>query len=142
LTNGKIQIAEELVRASGLSPLKLGLRFDRVVVTVLDRLTHFAEVVAPAGLSVLVTISAPIRQPAKTVRALQQEIQALLSAKISGPEQSAVVHGNDVKMRLVQRSDDQAPPLIGFVHNPGTSGKQLLDLAEEWLRDNSTPGAG
>ena len=43
------------------------------------------------------------------------------------------VHENEVRMRLVNCSAKRASNLIGFVHNPDTSSKLLLDLAEEWL---------
>ena len=72
-------IAEEIARAGGTSVSKLGLRFDRVVVRILDDLSRFTERAAPANRCVLVTISAPIRLPARTERVLEQEIDALLA---------------------------------------------------------------
>ena len=139
MTSKGALIAEEIVQASGLRTRNLGLRFDRVVVSVLDSLTAFAKTAVPPSLIVLVTITAPIRLPSKTVIAMEQDIHALVLAGGHDCETRAMHHGNDVRIRLAERLGDQAPALIGFVHNPGTSGQQLLDLAAAWLRDGTKP---
>jgi hypothetical protein len=134
LANIEKEIADEILRASGLSASKLGLRFDRVVVRVLGDLRYFAEAATPHGVTILVTITAPIRLPAKTVNDLRREISALLSAGTSHEDQSATFQSNGVRMRLVEHSSERAPKLIGFVHNPDSAPKPLLDLAAHWLR--------
>jgi hypothetical protein len=134
LANIEKEIADEILRASGLSASKLGLRFDRVVVGVLGELRSFAETAMPTGVTVLVTISAPIRLPAKTADDLKREISARLSAGIPCGDQSATFHGNNVRMRLLEHSSSRSLKLIGFVHNPDSAPKPLLDLAEQWLR--------
>jgi hypothetical protein len=134
VANTEKAIADDILRANGLSASKLGLRFDRVVVRILGDLRSFAETVAPRGVTVLVTLSAPIRSPAKTVDDLKREISALLSAGGPRGDQSATVHGNNVRMRLLEHSSSRTPKLIGFVHNPDSAPKPLLDLAEQRLR--------
>jgi len=134
LANIEREIADAILRANGSSASRLGLRFDRVVVRVLGDLRSFAETAAPDGVTILVTISAPIRLPAKTVSDLKREIGALLTAGAPRGDRSATVQGNDVRVRLVERSPSAAPKLIGFVHNPDSAPKPLLDLAEQWLR--------
>jgi len=134
LANVEKEIAGEILKANDLSAARLGLRFDRVVGRVLGDLRSFAGGAAPADRTVLVTISAPIRLPAKTVEALRVEIRALLSAGRVGEDRSATVHGNQVRLRLVQPAPGRGLRLIGFVHNPDWEPKLLLDLAEQWLR--------
>src|SRR5690349_18377388 len=129
-------IAEEIARAGGTSVSKLGLRFDRVVVRILGDLTRFTERAAPANLCILITISAPIRLPARTERVLEQEIDALLAGRMVSTGQAANVHGNKVRLRLVDSPSKRPQKLIGFVHNPDIDAKTLLDLAEQWLRQD------
>jgi len=127
-------LALKILRAGGTSPAKLGLRFDRVVLAVLAELRSFVEGTTPETLAVLVTISAPIRLPAKTVRDLKTMITARLVAGSRKPDSSATLHGNSVRIRLLEGSAKMPTRLIGFVHNPDTAAERLLDLAEEWLR--------
>ena len=137
MANVERELADEILRASGLSASKLGLRFDRVVVRVLGDLRSFAEAATPRGVTVLVAVSAPIRLPAKTVGELKRDISALVSAGTPGGDHSATVHGNSVLMRLLAHSSSRTPKLIGFVHNPDSAPTPLLDLAERWLRANA-----
>ena len=134
MANSEKAIADDILRANGLGASKLWLRFDPVGGRILGDLRSFVETAAPKGVTVLVTLSAPIRSPAKTVDDLKREISALLSAGGRRGDQSATVHGNNVRMRLLEHSSSRTPKLIGFVHNPDSAPKPLLDLAEQWLR--------
>ena len=120
-------MTEAVLAGSGLSTARLGLRFDRVVVRVLGDLRVFAEGAVPEGSAVVVTISAPIRLPAKTVEAMRERIAA-------ADDQSGEVHGNQVRVRWLRKVAGGRPKLVGFVHNPSTKAGDLLDLAERWLR--------
>jgi hypothetical protein len=133
LANTEREIADKTLSGSGLSAARLGLRFDRVVVRVLGELRSFAEGATPGGVTILVTISAPIRLPAKTVEDLKREIGALQSVGAPHADHSAMVQGNHVRMRTVRQSSRPALALIGFVHNPTSAPELLLDLAEQWL---------
>jgi hypothetical protein len=134
LANIEKELAFDILRAGGLSPSQLGLRFDRVVVRVLADLRSFVEAAAPGSLSVLVTIAAPIRLPATTVNDLKAEITALLATGLPRADSSAVLHGNRIRIRLLEQSANAPTRLIGFVHNRDPAPEQLLDLAEQWLR--------
>ena len=123
-------MAEQVLAGSGLSAANLGLRFDRVVVRVMGDLKAFALEAVPDGSAAIVTLSAPLRVPARTVEA----VAALLaSADLEGDWRGAL-HGNQVGLRRVRRAADTRPKLVGFVHNPSTDPVALLDLAERWLR--------
>jgi hypothetical protein len=133
VANPAKDMAAAVLAGSGLSAAKLGLRFDRVVVRVLGDLRAFADAAVPDGSTIVVTISAPIRLPAKTVEALREKIAALLDSADGADDQSGAVHGNQVSLRWV-RSVAAQRKLVGFVHNPDSDPKQLLDLAGHWLR--------
>jgi hypothetical protein len=139
LANIEKDIADEILRANGAGASRLGLRFDRVVVAVLGDLRSFAETAAAGRATVLVTISAPIRLPAKTADELKREIGARLAEGAPRGDLSATVHGNSVRLRLVDLSPGGTPSLIGFVHNPDRAPEPLLDLAERWLRGRAAP---
>jgi hypothetical protein len=135
MANFEKAIAEDVLKETGASTSALGLRFDRVVVRVLGRLRAFADDVVPDGQSVILTVSAPIRLPAKTADRLEDEITALLATSAPSRERCARILGNDVRLRLVKESSGRGCKLIGFVHNPQANTQQLLDAAERWLRD-------
>ena len=134
-TNGTDRkIAEAIAVAGGSTVFKLGLRFDRVVVQVLDRLRRFVDAAQPEGVTVVLTLTAPIRAPAKTAVALEQEMAALLQTRDLGSERSAILFGNRAELRLVERASRQGPRLLGFVHNPDVDAARVLELVERWLR--------
>jgi hypothetical protein len=133
MANLEKDIAEEIVRAGGPTAARLGLRFDRVVMSVLGDLRCFVEGMAPPGATVVVAISAPIRRPAKTCGDLKPQLSVLLRAGVTQRDQVAVVHGNAVRMRLLKHPSGRALPLIGFVHTAAVEPACLLDLAERWL---------
>ncbi len=127
MTNPAKEMADAVLAGSGLSAKKLGLRFDRVVVRVLGDLGAFAEGAVPEGSAVVVTITAPIRLPAKTVDAARERIA-------SAGDQSGDIHGNRVSLRWLREVAAQRPRLVLFVHNPSTDAGELLGIAERWLR--------
>lgn len=128
------EIGEQIAKTSGETVLRLGLRFDRVVVRVLGDLKSFAKARVPKGQTVVLTLTAPILTPAKTVAALEIEIDALLQAAARDPDRTAVVCGNGVRLRLVKHAPSRSYEIIGLVHNRDISSKRLADLAEQWLR--------
>jgi hypothetical protein len=104
----------------------LHLRFDRVVVRVVGQLkTNLAEVI-PEGQAVLLTITAPIKHPAKTAAALER----LVRDGQPDREVRDTMFGNDVHIRRVTDVPPATPRVLGFVHNPDSDAGLLLDLAE------------
>ena len=131
------KIAEAILGAQGLRPAAMGLRFDRVAVSVLGEMRAFVEGAAPAGVVVLATLTAPIRLPARTAEALTGQIGALLARPAAGGDLSLSVHGNAARLRLVGTPAGVVLPgsgFVGFVHNPSAPADRLLDLAEAWVR--------
>jgi len=131
-----MDIAGQILKANGRRAADLGLRFDRVALSVLGSLRAAVEA-APEGMAVLATVTAPIRTPARTVEAVTRQIDALLARGAPGEDWCEVVHGNAVRLRLVAASSGDR--FVGFVHNPSSPSAALLDLAERWLRDQAGP---
>ena len=132
LTNIDRDVADEILKADGLRASHLGLRFDRVALSVLGALRTFVEASAPADVSVLFALTAPIRLPAKTVEEVKHQIGELLSRSAAREDACLVVHGNAVRLRLLAGSSRHR--FVGLVHNPASPADRLLDLAEQWLR--------
>ncbi len=134
MVNAEKQVALDILKSSSLSPSKFGLRFDRVVVAVLADLRSFVENAAPTQTAVLLTMSAPIRLPAATATDLKPRLAALLATRPPQGDTATLLHGNELRIRLVGHASAAPVKFIGFVHNPAASPERLLDLAEEWLR--------
>lgn len=130
------QLVEEIIHAGGFTVSELGLRFDRVAQRTTADLKRFADGAAPDGMTILVTLTAPIRNPALTVEVLKQEIRTLLTSRNVGKDYRTNVHGNDVRIRFVRNAQKQHT-LIGLVHNSERDTTRLLELAEHWLSASS-----
>ena len=121
-------------RRSGVGQLaRPGLRFDKVATRVLDRLRATIGQFGPDSAIVLLSLTAPIRLASKTTVALQARIRALLVRNAPGRDMKDTIHGNRVRIRLVKNEAVGAPGMIGFVHNPDTDQRLLMDMAREWL---------
>ena len=86
------------------------LRFDKVVTRLMERLQATLGETVPDGMTVLLTITAPIRVPSKTAASLEDKIQTLLGRGSPGRDEKATIHGNRVRIRLSSRSTARSPP--------------------------------
>ena len=135
------EILSNLARLHGPAARRLGLRFDRVALRVIDELRQIAEHSAPEHVAVLVTLTAPIKEPAKTVIGIANRLKPLFARDSTGRNVRATICGNGVRIRLVRRPTPLAPALIGFVHNPESDARRLLDLGAAWV-DSRPSGPG
>jgi hypothetical protein len=135
MTNIERQIADRIARANGLRVTKLGLRFDRVVVGLMGNLRTYVERVNLNEGAVLLTITAPIKLPAKTEDELKGQIKDFLDSGILGQDRRITIFQNEVCLRIVERSSKKTTKFVGLVHNPGTDIDLLLKLASQWLID-------
>lgn len=122
------------------------LRFDKVVLRLFrDLQTALAEVVPPDRVAI-VTVTAPIRLPAKTAEALDALIRTALSRRATRVEIADTIHGNDVRVRIVKSRSGRPGRVIGFVHNPDPhAAVVLLDGAAallQCMRDPAQTAAG
>ena len=125
-------LARQVAAGAGVKPSALGLRFDRVATALLERLAMVSEAAAPEGATFILTLTAPIRLPARTIEALSGAIRAM-GAEDDPGELTGPICGNGVRLRLIGRSQAHRPRFLGFVHNPDVDASRLLGLAEDWL---------
>ena len=110
---------------------KPGLRFDKVVIRLMEELRGSLRETVPDGMTVLFTVTTPIRLASKTTAALEDKIQALLAQK--SPRGKATIHGNHVQIQFLRGKTAYAPKMIGFVHNPDSDPLLLLDMTREMI---------
>ena len=106
-----------------------GLRFDKVVLRVTKRLRESLDHAVPEDTTVLVTVTAPIRQPGKTAEAIVRKVQARLARRTSGRDVTATIHANRVRIRIVTNRRGRASTVLVFVHNPEIDSRRVLDAA-------------
>jgi hypothetical protein len=87
----------------------------------------------PDGVTVLLTITAPIRLPSKTAASLEDKVQALLGRGSRVRDETGTIHGNRVQIRLLRGESERAPKMIGFVHNSDSDPLLLLNMTHELL---------
>jgi len=108
-----------------------GLRFDKVVIRLRDRLRAFCDQTVPPGTTVVVTVTAPIRLAARTAASIEERINQCVDRGRGGPDMRDTVHGNQVRIRALSGGSDRVSRLVGFVHNSETSAARLMDIASE-----------
>jgi hypothetical protein len=113
--------------------VKPRLRFDKVATRLIERLQATLSETVPDGMTVLLTITAPIRLPSKTAASLEAKIQTLLGRGSPGRDEKDTIHGNSVRIRLLRDESERAPKMIGFVHNSDTDPLLLLNMTRELL---------
>jgi hypothetical protein len=116
------------------------LRFDKVATRLIERLQATLGETVPDGMTVLLTITAPIRLPSKTAASLEDKIQTLLGRGSPARDQKDTIHGNRVQIRFLRNESEQAPKMIGFVHNSDSDPLLLLNMTRELLELISEPG--
>jgi hypothetical protein len=109
------------------------LRFDKVATRLIGRLRATLGGIAPEGTTVLLTITAPIRLPSKTAASLEHRIRTRLGRRTAGREDTATIHGNRVRIRMVRDESGRAPTMIGFVHHADSDPRPLLNMTRGLL---------
>ena len=107
------------------------LRFDRTAVGLVGRLRASCARFVPEGKTLIVTITAPIRQDFKTGLALGDKIQRLLATRRE--QLKATIYGNRIQARVLEGGSGRTPRLIGFVHNPRPNPAALFDVTRSVL---------
>lgn len=104
------------------------LRFDRTAVGLVKRLQSALSKSVPDGRTVIVTITAPIRQDSKTGLVLEDKIRELLAT--GRAQLKATIYGNRIQVRVLEGGTRQTSKLVGFVHNPKPDPTLLFDIAQ------------
>jgi len=115
------------------SAAKPRLRFDKVATRVIERLHAALGKTVPDGITVLLTITAPIRLPSKTAASLEDKIHALSGRGSPGRDVKDTIHGNRVQIRLLRGGSQRAPKMIAFVHNSDSDPLLLFNMTSELL---------
>ncbi len=108
---------------------KLKLRFDRVVRRFTGDLKATLAGVLPEGQSVLITVTAPIKHPAKTAETLAN----IVRDGLAHGELCKTIHGNKVRVRPIPHVATNMPKVLAFVHNMESDARLILNLAESRL---------
>ena len=109
------------------------LRFDRVALRLVDDLRTALGGSVPDGQTVLVTITAPIRLPARTAAAIEEKIRKLVATRAAPARLTGTIHGNEIQVHLLKGGTGRTARLIGFVHNPDSDPGILIDVARALL---------
>jgi hypothetical protein len=109
------------------------LRFDKVATGLIERLQETLGQTVPDGMTVLLTITAPIRLPSKTAASLEDKIQMRLGLGSPSRDEKDTIHGNRIHIRFLTDQAEKAPKMIGFVHNPDTDPFLLFNMTRELL---------
>jgi len=109
------------------------LRFDKVATRLIEHLQASLSKTVPDGMTILLTITAPIRLPSKTATALEDKMKTHLERRPSARDERYTIHGNRVLVRVSRDESGCAPKMIGFVHNSDSDPLQLLNMTRELL---------
>jgi hypothetical protein len=109
------------------------LRFDKVATRLTERLQATLGETVPAGMTVLLAITAPIRLPSKTAASVEAKIQTLVGRGSAGRDEKTTIHGNRVQIRVYRDESERASRMIGFVHNSDSNPLLLLNMTRELL---------
>jgi hypothetical protein len=110
------------------------LRFDKVALRLVRDLRAVLTEAVPDGEAVALTVTAPIREPAKTAAELESRIRACLAGRPGEWELEETIHGNQTRVRIVKGVPRRASKVVGFVHNPGCDPNVLLDITQALLQ--------
>jgi hypothetical protein len=108
-------------------PVTPRLRLDRVALRLVDSLR-----VALDGRAVALTITAPIRHPAKTAAAIEGQIRLRLRRRALGRSAHSI-HENSVQIWVLKGGGALTSKLVGFVHNPEVDPAVLIELTSALL---------
>ena len=104
------------------------LRFDRVAQRLVKSLQAALEDRVPSGSVLLITVTAPIRLPARTVVEIQARLARGLPVAFS-----RIICGNRVRAQMMSAGRWRGAKVIVFVHNCEPSPRGLCRLVEQWL---------
>jgi hypothetical protein len=120
------------------------LRYDRVALRFVRDLRDALRPLLMQGEAVLISIRAPILQPARTVAALQQTFRLNRHSGAAKTELRTRCSGNHIRLRTVRGAAQSDTDVLSFVHSAGANPAIILDAAQSFLdvlRLKSKPAA-
>jgi hypothetical protein len=88
--------------------------------------------VVPDDRTILVTITAPIWQAAKTAAVMEEQIRLRLRRRTAG-HRADRIHGNKIQIWILKGGTALTSKLVGFVHNPDQDPAILIELTRALL---------
>jgi len=110
------------------------LRNDTVVRRVRRELERALAATIPDRQVVVVTITAPIRRPARTVRVIEDRIRSVLVRRPREADIAADILGNQVRIRLLSTIALRTAKLVLCVHQGASDAQLLLNLTHSLIR--------
>jgi hypothetical protein len=110
------------------------LRFDKVALRFGNRLRDALCDDVAAGMTLIVTITAPLRQSSKTANELIDAIRPFCARSAKGDLREKL-YDNSIAVRLAPGIDGKSNVIV-LVHNPHPDASKLL-AAAEWLLDRA-----
>jgi len=126
--SSKAEVTAEMI-TKRMAAAGIRLRFDKVALGLLNNVNAALSQIPPVEQSVVFTVTAPIRLPAKTTAALQEWLRRVRTQKLN-----TTINGNEIRARIIKHPSSNMPRAIGFVHNPENNADLILDIAEASLR--------
>jgi hypothetical protein len=127
-----IVVKPQIPRGSKVAPPRL--RFDRVVLRVFRDLRAALEDAVPSGVTVVVTLTAPIRLASKTTAAIEAYVRKLLEKRSSRAPATRTIEANEVRIQVIRGDETATSALIGFVHNRDSDPTVLFRLTRALLQ--------
>lgn len=112
---------------------RVQLRFDRVALRFIDDVRSALHAVVPDGMTLMFTITAPIRLASKTAATLEEKARGALARRSVRVALNETINGNQVRVRLVKGASKETR-VVGFVHNPGSDPDILFDVTQGLLK--------
>ena len=106
-----------------------GLRFDKVATRLVKRVQSGLRSDIPTGTRAFFAVTAPIRLPSKTAGEIEMRVRTLLRRRGKRIEESAMVSGNGVFIRIERQNTKAKPTIRGVVHNRGLDPSTILSEA-------------
>jgi hypothetical protein len=128
-----LRIAHLERRGTAGAAASVRLRFDKVATRLIERLKASLGRAFPKGATVVLTITAPIRLASKTAASLEARLPMRLGRGSPGRVRKFTIHRNDVRLRVLIPVSENAPRMIGFVHNADSDSLLLMNLTRDWI---------
>lgn len=116
--------------AERIRAAKLHLRFDKVALRLIGRLKDALAEIVPQDQTVIFTLTAPIKLPARTAAA----IESLVRDGLPAHEVRKTINDNQVRLCRATGVAPAMPRVVGFVHNPESDANLIIALAQAGLR--------
>jgi|SRR5579863_6966130 len=125
-------IDRQMAASPGMLPPRL--RFDRVVLGFWDRLQGSLNDEIPRGVTVALTVTAPLRQSSKTATVVEEKIRTLLSKRTASKQLTQTVQGNRIRIAVMSGASSSTSRLLIFVHNRDSDPTILFKLTRTLIQ--------